>query len=134
MPASVSLHHVEEHVGVLLLGALGAVPFGIGVGRDVEGVVLRREIDVAADVLGERGIDLVEHVLPVVERPHLADRLVADAGDDPADVVHDRVDSAALGLPVLAGPRQLETDGEALAGVRVEVVMMSRVASSCAMS
>ena len=41
--------------------------------------------DVAGDVLGELGIDLVEHVLAVEQRPHLADRLVADPGDDAAD-------------------------------------------------
>ena len=99
-----------------------------------KGSCLRRKIDVAADILGKRGIDLVEHVLPVVERPHLADRLVADAGDDSTDVVHDRVHSAALGLPVLAGPRQLQTDGEALAGDRVDRRHDVRVASSCAMS
>ena len=33
------LDHVQEHVGVLLLRPLGTVPFGIGVGRDVEGVL-----------------------------------------------------------------------------------------------
>ena len=67
------------------------------------------------DVLGEVRIDLVEHVLAVEERPHLADRLVADARDHAADVVKHRVGGAALVLPVLLGVGQLEADGVVLA-------------------
>ena len=37
-------------------------------------------LDVAADVVGELRINLLQYVLPVVEGPHLADRLVADPG------------------------------------------------------
>ena len=40
-------------------------------------------------------IDLVQHVAAVVERPHLADGLVADAGHHAADVVHHGVDGAS---------------------------------------
>ncbi len=63
--------------------------------------------DVVANVLGELRIDLVEHVLPVEERPHFADRLVADARDDAADIFEDRVGRAALVPPILLTERQL---------------------------
>ena len=85
----------QEHVGILVLRAAGAVALGVGVGRDVERVGQRGVADVVADVLGVGRVDLVQHVLAVEERPHLADRLVADAGDDAADVVEDGVDGRA---------------------------------------
>ena len=69
----------------------------------------------------EPRVDLVEHVLAVEERPHLADGLVADAGDDAADVVQHGVDARALGVPVVPRARQLAADGVALAGRRVDV-------------
>lgn len=53
------------------------------------------------DVLRELRVHLVQHVLPVVERPHLAHGLVADAGDDTADLVQHVVGGAALGPPVV---------------------------------
>jgi hypothetical protein len=88
---------------------------------------------VALDVLGEARIDLVEHIGAVVERPHLADRLVAHADHDAADVVHHSVDGAALVVPVLLRRRA--------GGVPMQVrlvlprrVMMSRYFASCCMS
>ena len=75
----------------------------------------RGVLDVAANVLREARIDLVEHVLAVVERPHLADRLVADAGHHAADVVQHGVHRPPLRLPVRLAARQLGPDGEALA-------------------
>ncbi len=44
---------VEEHVRVLLLRALRAVAFGVGVGRDVKGIERGGAVDVVADVLRE---------------------------------------------------------------------------------
>ena len=59
-------------------------------------------------------------ILAVVQRPHLAHRLIADARDDAADVVQHRVGRAALVPPILLGVRQLVADGVRLAfGVRV---------------
>jgi hypothetical protein len=72
-------------------------------------------LDVAGDVGAEARIDLVEHVAAVIERPHLAHRLVADAGDDAADVVEDGVDRPPLGVPVALRLRQLVADAVALA-------------------
>ena len=81
------LDHVQQHVGVLVLRTLGPVALGIGVGRDMERVLAHHTVHMAADVSGELRVDLVQHVLAVVERPHLADRFIADAGDDAADLV-----------------------------------------------
>ena len=67
------------------------------------------------DVLGEARIDLVQDVLAVRQRPHLADGLISDAGNDAANVPHDRIDRLALGVPIGLGIRELEADGEALA-------------------
>ena len=99
-------NQMQQHVGVLILRALGAVALGIRVGGHVERVGVQHPVDVARDVLGELRVDLVEDVLAVVERPHLADRLVADPDDDAAQVVHHGVDGAALVVPVLARVRQ----------------------------
>ena len=83
----------------------------------------------------EARVDLVQHVLAVVQRPHLADRLVADAGDDAADVVHHGVVGAALVVPVLLRVRQLQPDRAALADLVVDVRHhVRRVAGSCCMS
>jgi len=112
-------NEMEQHVGVLLLRALGAVALGVGVGRDMEQVIAQDRVDVAADVLGEARIDLVQHVLPVEERPHLAHGLVADPGDDAADLVHDRIDGGPLVPPVGLGARQLQPDRERLPAVLV---------------
>ena len=64
---------------------------------------------------GETRIDLVQDVLAVPQRPHLADRLVADARDDAADLGRDGVDGPALVVPVLLLEGQPQADGEALA-------------------
>ena len=70
----------QQHVRILILRPLGAVALGVGVGRHVEGIAQGGVGDVSADVLGELRVDLVEHVLAVVQRPHLAHRLVARLG------------------------------------------------------
>jgi hypothetical protein len=59
------LHHVEQHVRVLVLRALGAIAFRIGVGRNMERIGEQRAHDVALDVVAEPGIDLVQHRLAV---------------------------------------------------------------------
>ena len=112
---------MQQHVGVLVLRPLRAVALGVGVGRDVERVGAERALDVRLDVLREARIDLVQHLPAVVERPHLADRLVADADDDAADVVHYRVHGAALVVPVLPLARQLVSDAVGLVGVGVNI-------------
>ena len=73
-------HHMQQHVRVLILRPLGAVALGIGIGRDMERIGAHRIGDMVANVLREARIDLVEHVLAVEERPHLADGLVARPG------------------------------------------------------
>ena len=64
---------MQQHVGVLILGPLGPVTLGIGVRRNVKGIAAHHGVDVTGDVLAEAWIDLVEHVAPIVEGPHLAD-------------------------------------------------------------
>jgi hypothetical protein len=87
----------------------------------VERVGDRRVSDVVADVLRERRVDLVEDVLPVEQRPHLADRLVADAGDDPVQIVEDGLDGGPLRIPVLLRQRELRPDRAALPALGVDV-------------
>ena len=67
------------------------------------------------DIGRELRVDLVQHVLAVEQRPHLADRLVADPGHDAADVLHDGIGGAPLVPPVLLHFRQLVADGIDLA-------------------
>ena len=55
----------------------------------------------------KRRIELRQHVPPVDERPDLADRLVADAGHDPADIFHHEVDGGDFVGPVLGLARRL---------------------------
>ena len=111
----------QQHVRVLVLRPLRPVTLGVGVGRHVERVLQRGAAHVPLDVLAERGVDLVEHVLAVVQRPHLAHRLVTDAGDDAACGVEDRVDTSPLGVPVLLRQRRLRPDRARLAGLLVDV-------------
>ena len=109
------LHHMHQHVGVLVLGALGAIAFGIGVGGNVEGIVLDGQLNMPFDVLGEARIDLVQDILAIPKRPHFANGLVANPCDDAADVVHHGVDRLALVSPVLLLEGQAVADGKALA-------------------
>jgi hypothetical protein len=67
------------------------------------------------DVLRPLRVDLREHVLAVIQRPHLAHGFVADPGDDATDLVHHRVGGAALGPPVVLGMGQGIADGVDLA-------------------
>ena len=113
--------HVQQHVGVLVLRPTGPVALRVGVGRDVERVEQLGAPDVVGDVRGERRVDLVQHVLPVEQRPHLADRLVAHPGDHAAGVVEDGVDRLPFGPPVVAGARRARGGGAALGGLVVGV-------------
>jgi hypothetical protein len=70
---------------------------------------------VATDVFRKGRIDLIQNVLPVEQRPHLADGLVADPRYDTADVVKHRLDRGAFGVPVGVCARQLEGDRADLA-------------------
>ena len=108
---------MQQHVRILLLRRLGAIAFRVGVGRDVEGIAMQDLADVIANVLRELRIDFVENVLPVEQRPHLADCLVADAGDDAANFLQHRVGGAALVPPVLLRIGQLVADGVDLAAL-----------------
>ena len=108
------LDHMHHHVGVLILRRLGAVALRIGVGGDVERIVLDRALDVVGDVVAEARIDLVQDVAAVIERPHLADGLVADAGHDALDVVHHGVAGGPFVVPVLLLARQPVEDGMTL--------------------
>ena len=101
MPASVSFTTWTSMSGSWSCGRFDRSPLGSVLAETWKGSSLIALVDVALDILGEARIDLVEDVLAVPQRPHLADGLVADAGDDAADVVHDGVDGAALVVPVL---------------------------------
>jgi hypothetical protein len=123
MPASVSLttcrsiDDMQKHIGVLLLRPLRSVALGVGIGRDVKRVEPHDAIDMSADVFRKGGIGLVQNILPVEQRPHLADGLVADPSYDAADLVEDRLDRLAFGVPVGARARQLEGDRADLVGL-----------------
>jgi len=91
------MHH---HVGILVVRPLRTITFRIGIGRDVKEVLLQYPADMTVDIVAETWIDLVEHVPAVEERPHLADRLVADARKDATDVVEIMVDRPPFLVPV----------------------------------
>ncbi len=108
---------MQKHIGVLLLRPLRSVALGVGIGRDVKRVEPHDAIDMSADVFRKGGIGLVQNILPVEQRPHLADGLVADPSYDAADLVEDRLDRLAFGVPVGARARQLEGDRADLVGL-----------------
>ena len=113
------LDHAHHHVRVLVLRGQRTVALGVGVGRDVEHVIGHHGLDVAVDVLGEARVDLGQDVAAVVQRPHLADGLVAHAGDHAADVLHHGVHGGQLVVPVLLLARRTVQDGVRLAAVPV---------------
>jgi hypothetical protein len=87
-----------------------------------------------ADVFREGGIDLVQNVLPVEQRPHLADGFVADPRHNASDVVEHRLDRGAFGAPVGAGAGQLEGDRANLAGLAAVAQRACIPGGSCCMS
>ena len=108
-------YDMDEHVWILLLRPLRAVALRIGIGGYMERIELDGAVDVLFDVLGKTRVDLVKDILAVPQRPHLPNRLIADPGDDAAQVPHDRVDRLALVLPVLGRVGELEPDRRSLA-------------------
>ena len=104
-------HDMHHHVGILILRRLRAVALRIGIGGDVEHVGFDHRLNMIGDVVAKARIDLVQHVAAVIERPHLADGLVADAGHDALDVVHHRVAGGPLVVPVLLLARETIEDG-----------------------
>src|SRR4029077_2815774 len=87
--------------------------------RDVEYVLLEHPADVALDIIAKPRVDLVQYVAAVLERPHLADRLVADAGQDSADVIEISIDSAPFFVPMRLFGRRPQQDREAFAALGV---------------
>ena len=73
-------------------------------------------VDVVADIFRKLRIDLVEHILTVIERPHFADGFVANTRHDAADVLEHRIGRCPLVPPVLLRVRQFEANREAFAG------------------
>jgi hypothetical protein len=106
---------MQKHVGILLLRPLRSIALGVGIGRDMKRVQPDDAIDVAAEVFRKDRIDLVQNVLPVAQRPHLANGLVADPRHDTTDIVKHRLDRGAFGTPVGARAWQLEDDRTNLA-------------------
>jgi hypothetical protein len=56
-------------------------------------------------------VHLVEHILPIEQRPHLADRLIAYTRDDSADVLENRVGRAPFVPPVSLRTGKFVCDG-----------------------
>jgi hypothetical protein len=108
------LYDMQKHVGILLLRPLRSIAIGVRIGQDMKRVQPDDAIDVAADVFRKDRIDLV-HVLPVEQRPHLANGLVADPRHDTTDIVKHRLDRGAFGTPGAARAWQLEDDRTNLA-------------------
>ncbi len=113
------LHDMQKHVRVLLLRRLGAIALGVGVGRNVKRIVAQDLVDMIADVLGELRVHFVEHILPVEQRPHLADGFVADARHHAAHFFEQSIGCPAFQPPVGLRIGQLVGDGVGFAAVRI---------------
>ena len=101
---------MQQHVGILVLRRFRAIALGIGIRGDVKRIRVENAEDMIADVLRELRVDFVQHVLPVEQRPHLADGFVADARDHATDVFEHRVRRPALVPPVLLAQGELVVD------------------------
>jgi hypothetical protein len=122
------LHDADHHVRVALLRRARAVALGVGVGGDVEEIEILHALDVVVDIGGKARVDLGEDVASVLQRPHLADRLVAEAGGDAADILHQQVDAGPFAVPVLLRGGWLLEDGVALATLHIgEGVLVGRL-------
>ena len=99
---------MQQHVWILILGRFGPIPFWIGVSGYMEGIVINDPMNMIGDILGKLRIDLVEHVLAIIKRPHLTDGFISHPGDDPADVLKDRIRRVSLVLPILLRIRQFQ--------------------------
>ena len=50
-------NNVKQHVGVLILGSLGAITLGVSIGRNVKGVAVASQINVTLDVLSKARVN-----------------------------------------------------------------------------
>jgi hypothetical protein len=98
--------HVQQHVRILLLRRPRAVALGVCIRRHLERILRQQLVDVSANVIGKLRIDLVEHCLGVVQRPHFTNGFITDAGDHAADVVEYGIGGVTFVLPVLLRTRQ----------------------------
>ena len=71
--------------------------------------------DMPLDIFRKAGVDLVQDVGAVPQRPHLAHRFIAHPGDHAANIIHHRIHRDALVHPVLLLPGQFQADRVALA-------------------
>ena len=109
------LDDMHQHVRVLLLGRLGTVAFGISICRNMERIERYRLLDMAFNVGGKTGVDLVQNILAVPKGPHFANRLVAHTGYNTTHFHHHRINGLALVGPILLRAWQAIADGETLA-------------------
>ena len=72
-------------------GGFERSPFGSVLAETWNGSLRRTLSTWLRMFFGEVRVDLVEHVLPVEQRPHLADGFVADARHDAADFFQHRI-------------------------------------------
>ena len=57
----------------------------------MERIVINNPMNMIGDVLGKLGIDLVEYVLAIIKRPHLAHGFIPHSGHYPTDILKDRI-------------------------------------------
>ncbi len=112
---------MQQHVRVLILWPLGSVSLGIGIRGDMERIGSYRIGHMVPYVFREARIDFVEHILPVEQRPHLANGLVTDPGHDAVNIVQHGIDRQPLGSPIVTSPRKFGTDRVALTGARIDI-------------
>lgn len=75
-------NHAKQHVRILLLRPPGPITLGIGVGRNVKEILPHNTLEMTGDILQEAPINLVQQIGTVVQGPHFADGLVANANRD----------------------------------------------------
>ena len=110
---------MQQHVGILLLRRLGAVALRVGIGRNVKRIGMQHAAHVRLNVGRECRIDLVQYILAIEQRPHLADGFIPHPRHDAADVIEHGVGGTALVPPVRLRARQLVGDRMALAAILV---------------
>src|SRR5689334_12730540 len=70
---------------------------------------------------GETRINLIQNVPTIVERPHLANRLVAYSRHDTAYVIEHNIDGSTFFLPIFLRIRKLQPDRVAIARLFVNI-------------
>src|SRR5580700_2574624 len=81
----------------------------------MEDVLGQDTLYVPIDIVAKSWINLVENVTAIEERPHLADGLVTDPGDNPRYVIEVKIDGAPFLAPMLLLGRRAQQCGEMLA-------------------